>query len=337
MNQLKTALVLFSMLITFISCDKTNHQKKDLLTVQDVSTYKLKQQSEQAYEEILGTVRAGLKASIETKINGRIERLYVAPGSLVNAGQVLVELDVKEVRARLDQALALKEQANRDFRRYSALVGTQAIPQQEFDAAQARLRVAEASVAEAQTMLGYSQINAPFDGIVTKKIANVGDLAVPGKALLELEDPSALEIHVDVPEGLIQYLSLWQNLRVKAQTLQIDGKIKELAPAADSNSRTFLVNLQIPHSPGLRSGQLVRVLIPVGIRNVLIVPQQALIKKGQMELVYVADGNVAKLRIVKSGRVISNQIEILSGLQENENVIVKNAEKLVDLQPIKIN
>ncbi|MBI5799441.1 MAG: efflux RND transporter periplasmic adaptor subunit, partial [Verrucomicrobia bacterium] len=168
-----------------------------------VRVQKVESQRRMAVEEIVGTVRPKLSASVSAKVSGGIEKMLVAPGQAVKSGQLLVQLDAREIQARLDQATALREQTAKDLQRFQKLIADKAVTQQEFDAVQARQRVAAAAVTEAETQLGYTKILAPFDGVITHKRADVGDLATPGRALLELENPAALRLEADVPEALV--------------------------------------------------------------------------------------------------------------------------------------
>jgi RND family efflux transporter MFP subunit len=122
-------------------------------------------------------VRAKLHAAIEAKVSGRIEKMLVAPGQAVKAGDLLAQLDAREIQARLDQALTLREQSSRDTERLRSLLASSAISRQEFETTESRSRVAVASVTEGETMLAYTTIVAPFDGVITRKLADVGDLA----------------------------------------------------------------------------------------------------------------------------------------------------------------
>lgn len=145
-----------------------------------------------AIEEVVGTVRPKLRSDIEAKVSGRIEQMRAVPGQLVKRGELLVQLDAREIQAKLDQATASRDQAESDLVRYTKLIAQHAITQQEFEASQSRARIARASVTEAETMLGYTKITAPFNGVITSKLSDVGDLAAPGRPLLKMEDPHQL-------------------------------------------------------------------------------------------------------------------------------------------------
>lgn len=291
-----------------------------------------------ATEEVVGTVRAKLRATLEAKLSGRIAKLPVALGEKVQKGQLIARLDAAEVAARLEQAEASLEQAEREWKRASALFEQQSVTRAEYDSAQARQRVARGAVAEARAMMGYVEIIAPFDGVVTKKWAEVGDLAAPGKPLLELEDPSALRLEADVGEALIDRLKQGQSLSVRVPTLAepFQGIVVEIAPTADPASRTFVVKLDLPPTPGLRAGAFARVAVPVGESRVLRVPVEAVIQRGQLEYVFVAADGKAQLRLVKTGKRHGNEVELLAGATAGEPVVVSGGAQLRDGQPLQI-
>jgi RND family efflux transporter MFP subunit len=290
-------------------------------------------------EEVVGTVRAKLRATLEAKLNGRIETLPVVLGQQVKEGQLLARLDAREIKARLDQAEATLEQADRDWKRISALLAGQAATRAEADAAEARQRVAKAAAAEAQTMLSYVEIHAPFDGVVAKKWADTGDLAVPGKPLLDLEAQTGLQMEADVPEAIAARVQRDQKLAVRVEAVagELTGVVSELAPAADPASRTFRVKLDLDaaKTTGVRAGQFARLRVPVGESNALHVPTSAVVQRGQLEIVFVVTDQHAHLRLVKTGKRSGDEIEILSGLHAGESVVVEGAALLLDGQAVK--
>lgn len=290
-----------------------------------------------ATEEVVGTVRSKLRATIEAKVTGRIETMLVAPGQVVKRGQLLAQLYAAEIQARLDQAVALRQQAERDLQRLGALLRDRAVTQQEYDTVEARHRVAQASVNEATTMLDYTQVTAPFDGMITRKLADVGDLAAPSRPILELEDPSALRLEADLSETLIGRVQpgLTMAVRIAALTNELVGTTSEIAPAADPGSRTFRVKLDLPPTPGLRAGQFGRVDVPLGETTIRVLPAAAVVTRGQMEMVFVANQQVAQLRLVKTGKRLGAEIELLAGLEAGEQVVVEGAQALVDGQRLQ--
>ncbi len=296
----------------------------------------VERQTRVATEEVVGTVRARLRSVIEAKVSGRIEQLPVVPGQPVNTGALLVTIDAREVQARYDQAVAVRQQAENDLKRLTTLFAQQILSQAEFDNALARSRVAAAGVIEAEAMLGYTKVTAPFAGVITRKHADVGDLATPGKPLLEMEDSTVLRLEADVPEAVVGRLKLGDPcpVRVAALEPELAGVVTEIAPAADPSSRTFLVKLDLPPVAGLRAGQFGRMAMPVGETTALRVAATAVVQRGQMEMVFVVHAGKAQLRLVKTGKRIGAAIELVSGVEANETVVVENAAGLVDGQPL---
>ncbi len=291
-----------------------------------------------ATEEVLGTVRPRLSAVIAAQISGALATCEVVPGQAVKAGQLLATLDAREIQARLDQAQAVREQTRRDIARFDRLLAQEAVTQQEYDAVKARERVAEAAVREAQTMQGYTRILAPFDGVITRKLSDVGDLATPGRPLFEMENPAALRLEADVPEALVAKIQLADRLQVRipAAPASLEGAVAEIAPAADPQSRTFRIKIDLPPAAGLRSGQFGRVAVPVAEVSALGLPAAAVVQRGQLEIVFVAQEQRARMRLVKTGKRWGDRIEIVAGLEAGETVVVEGGEALADGQPLEV-
>ncbi len=291
-----------------------------------------------ASEEIPGTVRPKTRATLEAKVAGRITELPVVVGQAVKAGELVARLDANEIKARLDQARAVLEQARRDRDRYTALLAQHAVTQAEFDGVMARYRVAEATVLEAETMLAYTDVRAPFDGVVNRKYADVGDLAVPGKPLVELETTWAFRFEADIPEALIGHVQAGARLPVRVDAIgaALEGVVSEVAPGGDPSSRTIHVKIDLPDTPGLRSGLFGRLTLPVSERTALCVPTNALVKRGQLDLVFVVADGKAQMRLVKPGKQLGDTIELLSGIESGELVVIEGAAALLDGQPVQL-
>ena len=276
-----------------------------------------------ATEEVVGTVRAKLRAAVEAKIAGRIEALLVAPGQAVKQGDTIASLDAREIKARLDSAQAVRDQATKDLERISKLVKDGASTASELDAVQARHRVSVAAATEAETMLGHARVVAPFDGVITRKLADVGDLATPGRPLVEIEDPARLRFEADVPEALLDRLQLGMKLAVRVSSSKdsVEGAVSEIAPVAEAASRTYLVKLDLPAVAGLRAGQFGRVSVPTGEAAVPHVPMGSVVQRGQLEYVYVVDAGKAHLRLIRTAKRFGGDVEVVSGLNAGEKVV----------------
>jgi RND family efflux transporter MFP subunit len=288
-------------------------------------------------EEVVGTVRAKLQSTLEAKLSGRIDKLPVVLGQRVKAGELVARLEAPEINARLDQAEAALEQAGRDWKRISSLFEQQAVTRAEYDTAQARQRVAKGAAAEAKAMMSYVEVVAPFDGVVTKKWADVGDLAAPGKPLIAIEDPSALQLEADVPQAIASHVQRGARLAARVDGVggELTGTVSEIAPTFDSVSRTLRVKVDLSEQPGLSSGQFARLVVPVGESNSLRVPVSAVVQRGQLEIVFVVANQHAQLHLVKSGKRVGDELEILSGLHAGDSVVIDGAAQLTDGQPVE--
>ena len=324
------------MALSLSGCGKKHDSPREPRRSVDVRVQTIEEKPHVATEEVVATVNSKLRSVIESKVSGRIDKMLVTPGQQVKAGDIVAELDVREIRSKLDQATPVREQAEKDLKRFTDLLAKRVITQQEFEAAESKAKVARAAVSEAETMLGYAKVTAPFDGVITRKLTDVGDLATPGKPLVEMEDPAALRLEAAVPEAIIERISLGSKLVVRIGANELEGVVREISPTADPNSRTLLVKLDLPATPGLRTGQFGRVAVPVAETSVLRVPAVAVIRRGQMELVFIRNDKHAQLRIVKTGKPIGGEIEIVSGVNAGEQVITEGSAGLVDGQAIGV-
>jgi multidrug resistance efflux pump len=258
-----------------------------------------------------------------------------------------------EARAQVESTRASRERALGDYRRYQDLRSSQAATGQQLDHARAQKDVAEAqaaaalrevqaaqgeiarvqaqkeqaeaAIAEAKAMLSFTVIQAPFDGKVVRKMIDVGDMASPGQPLFYLETPSRPELHAALSESLIQYLETGEALevRIDALNLTLEGKVREIVPQSDPGTRTVIVKVSLPAEKRLVNGLFGRLRIPYGQYDALVVPSKAVSEVGQLPLVEVIDMNgYPQRRFVTVGERHEDLIEVLSGLAENEEVII---------------
>jgi len=166
----------------------------------------------------------------------------------------------------------------------------------------ARIEQARAEVANAQVSLGYATLRAPLDGVVLERRVEVGTLAAPGVSLLTLEDPRGFRLEAHVPES------------------QVGG---------------MALGMQVA---GLRSGIYGKARFPTGERVALLVPQSALLERGQLQHVYVVEEReMARLRLVKTGKAYGDRVEILAGLKGGDMVVVVGLDRLFDGAPVEVN
>jgi len=273
--------------------------------------------------EAVGTIRPRTSAKLASQVMATIESVAVEPGAAVEAGQPLARLDDRDLRAEYDRARA-------DYERFRRLLEQNAVTQAELDAVESRFRVARAA-------LSYSEIRAPFAGIVVHKLCDVGDMAVPGKGLFEVEAANAFRIETLVPErfGRFAFVGAPTEVIIDASGEHCSGSIGEVVPGARSDTRSILVKIDAACREPLRSGGFARARLPVGERSAIAVPRAALRRTGQLSYVYVIRDRRAVMRLVKNGSALGDRIEVLSGLEPGDRVIVHAARELADGQAVE--
>lgn len=289
-------------------------------------------------EAVIGTVRAKDTVELAPTVMGKIVELRCAIGTRVAAGDLVARLSLQELTARLDQARETLAQAELELARATRLHATGALPGADYDAVVSRHRIALASRAEATTMASYAVVRAPFSGVVTAKPANAGDMAMPGRPLCVIENPSALQFEAAVPEQLATAFVAGAPIDVSIDSLggPLSAIVAEISPNADATSRTVLVKLALPPDPRLRAGAFGRAMVPASEVSALTVPARALIRRGQLELVYTVVEGTVRMRLVRSGRVLDARVELRSGLRDGEQVVIEGADALVDGQPVTV-
>lgn len=340
-SQLFSIFVALFVCSTFlVGCEKEQAQsrKAKALPTAIVAVEKVSKRIAANQVEIVGTVQAVEQAKISSRIAGNIIALPVNLGSRVEKDQLIIELRAGEISAQVQQAKAQLEQAKRHLAREEKLLKKNAATSENVNSLRDNARIAGGAYDEALTMLNYSRITAPFTGVITRKLANIGDLATPGTPLLYLEEENNLQVLTDIPEAMILRLKKGDTLQIFIPSvhLSIEGIVAEVSPVADPSSRTAPIKLKISAHPKLRSGQFARVTIAIDQIETLLVPDSALVPFGQMERIFVESQGKAYLRLVRVGTTGDGYSEILSGLAENESVIIKADQNLVDGQPVTI-
>jgi RND family efflux transporter MFP subunit len=265
--------------------------------------------------EITGTVRPVQRATIAAKVMGAIVELPVALGQRVKASQVKRDLD-------RERDLLAKNASTADM----------------VKGLEDRFAMTQAMVREAEVMLGYATVLAPFDGVVARKLVNTGDLATPGTPLLEVEGTDVFQVEAGIPDSLATRLAVATPLTVAVPTdgIAFTGTLVELSSAADANARTVPAKISIPAGTAVRSGQYARVQVPGAPIRALLAPAAAVSTLGQMERVFVASDGRAVLRLVKTGAPRGDRIEILSGLAEGDRLVLNPPAGLREGQALEV-
>jgi RND family efflux transporter MFP subunit len=263
-------------------------------------------------------------------------------------GAEAAEAEVMSAIPEADNGVAYAK-ANLDlaqstFKRMEELASKKSISNQEFDEASARLKSAQAAyemarakrtqldskragvqqeIRGASIMRDYTRISAPFSGLVTAKSVEPGNLAAPGAPLLTVEREGAYRLEASVDESRLPFVKTGQTVEVALESLdrRFPAHVSEIVPAVDAASRSYIVKIDLPAVPNLRSGMFGRAFFPMGARKVVTIPPQALVERGQLQSVFAIEGGFARTRLVTTGAHGQAAIEVLSGLSEGEKLV----------------
>ncbi len=371
-NQTVTLLIISSLVASAGLSSCSNERRTQAAapeTVTSVSVIVVQKTAVPDWLEAIGTVRAAQTSQVASQMMGNIIEIRAHEGDRVGSGQILASIDDSQPRAAVEQATAgvtaaEKEVAAADsgfalaeatLKRYQQLYEKKSVSPQEFDEIKARYQAAEArrdmaragqaqanaALTQARTSLGYTRIRAPFAGVVTEKKVEAGTLASPGMPLFAVEDTRSYRLEAAVDESDIRHVRSGQAVPVLLDALgntELSGKIVQIVPAADPASRSFLVKIQLRADARLRSGLFGRARFSRGERSALLIPQAATVERGQLQGVYVVDANGRiGLRYVTLGKTAGRQVEVLSGLQDGEKVVIAPGDRELDGKQIALH
>jgi RND family efflux transporter MFP subunit len=345
-----------------------------------VKTHKAEQVESQVGPTAVGTVRARVTSTVAAQMMGTVLEVRAHVGEQVSAGQLLAVIDAREIEARRAEAVAGGNEARQAIpeaksavsgakaslelaettgRRMKELFDKKSISPQEFDEAQARVKVARSNVemAEAkrlqlderirqaeenlsrvETMRSYSRVTSPFAGVIVERRIEPGALASPGTPLFVIEQAGRYRFETALEESAITKVRVGTPATVEIESLgrRIDTRVTEIVPVLDAASRSLLVKFDLPTTAGLRSGLFGRVQFALGPESRLMIPEGAIQMQGQVASVLVPEAGQARRRMVTLG-VRSNQMrEVLSGLEEGERVIVSLPAGLTDGSRVEV-
>jgi RND family efflux transporter MFP subunit len=289
--------------------------------------------------EVTGQVMPIFHAILSSRIQGTIDKLLVREGAQVSKGQILIQLDSRDVQADLARAEAEAENAKAQLDRMRTLYGQDAVSKQEMENATRTYKVTEADRKAVLAQLSYTVVKAPFDGMITEKNVEAGELASPGQPLLKMEDSRQLRLEATVAEGDLKSVSLGDKIPVLIDALGVQplrGIVSQILPAGDPHTHTFTVKVDLPITPGLKSGMFGRLQLDKGVAQTMLVPASVIVARGELTSVFVVGSDtIGRLRWVKVGRRFDTQIEILSGVNVGERVLLEGARG-VDGASVKI-
>jgi len=277
------------------------------------------------------TLEATRQATVATQVAGRIVAVRAEPGQKVAAGQLLMQVDAREAQENVASARAQLAQAEANYQRTLNLFQKKFVSQAALDAAEAQLKTARAQANAAGAGASHAAVTAPITGIIGQRLAELGDLATPGKPLLTVFDPKSLRAVAAVPQAKLAEVKQAQAARVEIVEAfgrrQIEGARIEILPTIDTQSHTATVRVYLPESAGLLPGMAARVIFIAGAAQKLTVPASAVLRRGEISTVYVIKDGKPVLRQVRLGEAAADgEIEVLAGLAPGETI---------SLEPVK--
>lgn len=360
MKNIKNQLFLGAILIALVmqSCG-TKSEKNDALKADlKVKVELIESVNQASIFSYSGKIEAKQHSVLSTRIMGNIIDIFVVPGQKVQKGELLLQISDSDIVSKKAQIKASQMEAEaafvnaeKDFNRFTVLFEQKSASQKELDdvtthytMAKARLMTAMEMEKELNETLKYSKIKAPYDGVITKKYVDKGDLASPGMPLLGIEQSSELYVVARIPENEIGCIEIGDTLKVKVSAvnnMMVKGKIIEVNSSALLTGSQYEVKIKLFPKPSqkalLRSGMFTNVIIEKGGVPSIMLPIDAIIYRGQLCGIYtLSQSNTALLRWIRLGKQSGEMVEIISGLTVGESYIKSYSGKIWDGAKVEI-
>ena len=356
-NKFLTAIIALSFLI--VSCGG-DHKSSTVETMDPVAVKvsNIKTDNNNPFVTASGKIEATNSANLSTRMMGYVNKVYVKVGDRVKKGQLLisinnVDLQAKraQVNANITKATAAFNIAEKDYNRFKNLYKENSASQKEMDDMTAHYEMSKAGLEAANQMkneinaqFAYVDIRSPFNGIVTNKFIEVGDMANPGVPLIAVESPNNFEVTAMVPESNISQIKSGSKVEVQVKSIHktLQGKVTEVSTSAKNTGGQYLVKIVLDKTDDrILSGMFATVQFPVeknkNSTSIVLVPASAIVKNGGLKGVYtVSEQNTALLRWLRLGKTYGDKVEILSGLNVDEQYIVSADAKLFNGAKITI-
>ncbi len=350
-----TLLILATIMLLLVGCGKQEEEQKTAKeSLVPVEVIKVTKSDLSKEIEMTGEVVPGEEVTITPKVSGRVVAVHTEVGQSVNQGAAIFEIDDTDYQNQLANAQAglsiaeiNLEQTQKEYDRYKQLYDAQAISQADFEKIEYALKTAQANVEQAKVNLHIAQSNcsevtvtSPIAGKIAALNVRVGEIAsqqVPAAVVVSL---NPAKIKLNMPESLVGNIKLGQKVKVEIAAIgkTLEGTITSVAPKADQQTKSFPVEVQIPNNDQkIFAGMVAKLQLSTGtVKNAIAVPHDAVIDDNGIKKIFVVEDGVAKERIVTLGVKSIDKVQIVEGLKENEQVIVKGNRLVGDGQKVKI-
>jgi RND family efflux transporter MFP subunit len=357
MNKIYT-LLLFSAVLSLASCGNSSEEKSiDKVPAVAVTVSLVAAENNTPFLTASGKIEAANSATLSTRMMGFVDKVHVNVGQKVTKGQLLVSINNSDLSAKqaqtsagITEAQAAFNNAEKNYQRFQNLFAEKSASQKELDDQRARYEMAKARLEgakqlknEVQSQFAYVNLRAPFNGVVTNKFIEAGDMANPGVPLISVEGPGNFEVTASVPESEISKIKSGTEVQVivKSSDKILPGTVTEVSTSAKNTGGQYLVKVVLDKTDAsILSGMYATVQFPIEKKtdvSMVLVPQEALVKRGQLTGIYtVSQSNTALLRWLRLGRTFGDNVEVLSGLAADENYIIAAEGKLFNGAKITI-
>jgi membrane fusion protein (multidrug efflux system) len=290
--------------------------------------------------EAVGTAQARESVVITAKVTETVERVNFEDGAIVQAGDVLVDLSGRAELAGLEEARTALREASQQLERQEQLAAQRLIPASQLDAQRASRDAARARMDAVQARLGDRVITAPFAGVLGFRQVSPGSLVSPGTPIATLDDISIIKLDFSVPEAHLASLAIGQDVQARSIAYGergFSGTVTSIGSRVDPVSRTVAVRAEIANPEGaLRPGMLLTVRLLQPPREVVAIPEIAVVQVGGQAFVYTVDeAGLARRVDVRLGARRPGEVEVREGLAGGERLVVDGTVKLRDGAPVR--
>lgn len=280
----------------------------------------------------VGSLRALNAVELTTEVSGRVVELNLETGQKVAKGDLLLRLDDRQARADLKIIEAQLADARRQYDRARQLRSNNSISQSQVDELRTAVDVAEAQRQSARVRLENHRIEAPFAGVVGLSDISVGAYLTSGTSVTTLDSTDRMELNFAIPERFLGQVALEQPVSAASPAYPdrvFTGKLAELGSRINELSRTLPVRALIDNPDGqLRPGQFMSATLTLRERNALVIPEQAVMIRGDEKYVFVAEDGIARRMSVTLGSRMPGRVEVVDGLTMDDRVIVTGQDRL---------
>jgi RND family efflux transporter MFP subunit len=339
MNKLAKWIVLgVAPAVVLLGCSSSDDQAKANAPASQLKVQVMALEKAPLERVVDGTIEAINQATVSAQTSGRITEIFYDVNDFVPAGALIMKLRATEQRAGMQQAQAAVQQAatreqeaRQQFARVEGLYKDKVATKAEYDtalanrdAAQAQLAAARAGLGAAQEGVAYTEVRAPYAGIVTRRMVEVGETVQPGSPLMSGVSLQYLRVNVELPQSVVEKVRAIRKAAIYVDSKRVEATSFTVFPEADAATHTFHARANLPaNATDLHPGMFVKVGLVVGEADRLLIPVTALVTRSEVTAVYVlSKAGAASLRQIRVGQRFAERVEVLAGLSVGDQVVL---------------